>query len=499
MAQQIIVTKDNYGIGLSCNFIDKNKNPIDLTDKVVEVVIVDSNNETIDIKQAVIVDYTNAKASIVLEKIHTSTLGLHKTFWSVLDDNQNITAQEDVYYYVKDKNNGSEGNVDSGFDVEDVFKNLEDRLEESEDSLKELKERTNYLNEQLDNIVKNIEDFGAIGDNNTDNTVAFQSALNSKYNKFKLKDNCLYKVGQLTIPNDKIVEFYGNNGCGLVYIGEKNTNLFLKGNDNSRLKLEGVLLSGVTQQNVTNAIMVDNQTLERKSFYNNKESGTILDIAHFGGQGTTNYPIGVIIHSYTDGRPMQIDGVGLAPSILALKNGHNPKRRSDKEPTFVGQSAFLDCLQHNLTTGGEDRLMQITKDGNIWWTTVKTDTVNFSSGKQDDVNPTFQFQTLQYNQKPFAIKQAYNEIFQILNDMDGRRLVLVSTPINTLGMRIESKKGEVVIKSETNTMIDMQNALRMKPIQQTSIPTTEKNILFLDATSGKLCFKDIHGTIHELY
>lgn len=107
MAQQIIVTKDNYGIGLSCNFIDKNKNPIDLTDKVVEVVIVDANNETIDIKQAVIVDYTNAKASIVLEKIHTSTLGLHKTFWSVLDENQNITAQEDVYYYVKDKNGGA--------------------------------------------------------------------------------------------------------------------------------------------------------------------------------------------------------------------------------------------------------------------------------------------------------------------------------------------------------------------------------------------------------
>ena len=175
MAQQIIVTKDNYGIGLSCNFIDKNKNPIDLTDKVVEVVIVDANNETIDIKQAVIVDYTNAKASIVLEKIHTSTLGLYKTFWSVLDENQNITAQEDVYYYVKDKNNGSEGNVDSGFDVEDVFKNLENRLEESENrleesenrleesenrleeseySLKELKERTNYLNEQLEHIVQ---------------------------------------------------------------------------------------------------------------------------------------------------------------------------------------------------------------------------------------------------------------------------------------------------------------------------------------------------------
>ena len=124
MAQQIIVTKDNYGIGLSCNFIDKNKEPIDLTDKVVEVVIVDSNNETIDIKQAVIVDYTNAKASIVLEKIHTSTLGLHKTFWSVLDDNQNITAQEDVYYYVKDKNNGSEGIVGSDVSIEELVEEI---------------------------------------------------------------------------------------------------------------------------------------------------------------------------------------------------------------------------------------------------------------------------------------------------------------------------------------------------------------------------------------
>lgn len=151
MAQQIIVTKDNYGIGLSCNFVDKNKNPIDLTDKVVEVVIVDSNNETIDIKQAVIVDYTNAKASIVLEKIHTSTLGLYKTFWSVLDENQNITAQEDVYYYVKDKNNGSEGIVGSDVSIEETVEELVEEIKIIKQDIKSLNIKYEELFQSVSN------------------------------------------------------------------------------------------------------------------------------------------------------------------------------------------------------------------------------------------------------------------------------------------------------------------------------------------------------------
>ena len=151
MAQQIIVTKDNYGIGLSCNFSDKNKEPIDLTDKVVEVVIVDSNNETIDIKQAVIVDYTNAKASIVLEKIHTSTLGLYKTFWSVLDENQNITAQEDVYYYVKDKNNGSEGIVGSDVSIEESVEELVEEIKIIKQDIKSLNIKYEELFQSVSN------------------------------------------------------------------------------------------------------------------------------------------------------------------------------------------------------------------------------------------------------------------------------------------------------------------------------------------------------------
>ena len=71
MAQQIIVTKDNYGIGLSCNFIDKNKNPIDLTDKVVEVVIVDSNNETIDIHIAQLICLTMFSLDKIIAKNET--------------------------------------------------------------------------------------------------------------------------------------------------------------------------------------------------------------------------------------------------------------------------------------------------------------------------------------------------------------------------------------------------------------------------------------------
>lgn len=268
MAQQIIVTKDNYGIGLSCNFIDNNKKPIDLTDKVVEVVIVDSNNETIDIKQAVIVDYTNAKASIVLEKIHTSTLGLHKTFWSVLDENQNITAQEDVYYYVKDKNNGSEGNVDSGFDVEDVFENLEDRLEESEDSLKELEKITNDLNEQLETntskinyITITVDEFKTI--NNTDDeaidlainfakTLISTNDLKSGFSgvprlKFSSREYTIAREHTLNEP----ISLYGD-GVGTVFnINANLGSVFKYVSDNkSKCKNEEGQLEGGTIENL---------------------------------------------------------------------------------------------------------------------------------------------------------------------------------------------------------------------------------------------------------
>ena len=138
-------------------------------------------------------------------------------------------------------------------------------------------------------------------------------------------------------------------------------------------------------------------------------------------------------------------------------------------------------------------------NADFWWTTEKTSPVNFSTGKSDGDEFAWEFQCLQRNTNVFTLKNVLDKILNIINDVSGTRLK-ISAPANlTNGMRIESLGSEVVIASKAGTMIDMQNALRMKPIQQSSIPQNEKNILFLDAASGKLCFKDINGTINELY
>lgn len=107
MAKQIIVTKDNYGIEIIATLVNQNKENVDVTGQIVEVVIVDDNDTIIDKVEAQHINSSKGIVSITLQKEHTSTIGLYKTYWSALDKNNNVTAQEDIYYYCKDKNGGA--------------------------------------------------------------------------------------------------------------------------------------------------------------------------------------------------------------------------------------------------------------------------------------------------------------------------------------------------------------------------------------------------------
>lgn len=108
-----------------------------------------------------------------------------------------------------------------------------------------------------------------------------------------------------------------------------------------------------------------NLTNERVEVINDKTKtkGTV-DFANFAGQGTQSNPIGIAVHNYTDGIPMQVDQVGEnGLGILILKNGRNPLRRADKPSDYFGQDNYLNCRYQNAQK--EEPVFIINKDGNL--------------------------------------------------------------------------------------------------------------------------------------
>ena len=145
MAKQIIVTKDNYGIEIIATLVNQNKESVDVTGQIVEVVIVDDNDTIIDKVEAQHINSSKGIVSITLQKEHTSTIGLYKTYWSALDENNNVTAQEDIYYYCKDKNGGASNDSyvqEEKFDNESIinkFKETDAEIEGIKQDLSDLR------------------------------------------------------------------------------------------------------------------------------------------------------------------------------------------------------------------------------------------------------------------------------------------------------------------------------------------------------------------------
>lgn len=154
MAKQIIVTQNDYGIELETQFVDDKKKPLDITDYDVRVKII-YDDKTIDTILAGHKDSVNGIAYIVLEKEHLINAGLHTSVWSVVDEDEHVTAQENVYYFVKDVE-GSEDDTpttDLPIDADGVL----NKFNEIDNNLFELTEQGNVVNEEIDSINEQLD------------------------------------------------------------------------------------------------------------------------------------------------------------------------------------------------------------------------------------------------------------------------------------------------------------------------------------------------------
>ena len=157
MAKQIIVTQNDYGIELETQFVDDKKKPLNITGYDVNVKII-YDDETIDTIIAEHKDSANGIAYIVLEKEHLINAGLHTSVWSVVDEDEHVTAQENAYYFVKDVE-GSKDDTTTDFPInaDDII----DKFNEIDNNLFELTSFTESLRtgqQEIMTFIKNLSD-----------------------------------------------------------------------------------------------------------------------------------------------------------------------------------------------------------------------------------------------------------------------------------------------------------------------------------------------------
>ena len=172
MAKQIIVTQNDYGIELETQFVNDKKKPLDITGYDVKVKII-YNDETIDTILAEHKDSANGIACIVLEKKHLINAGLHTSVWSVVDEDEHVTAQEDLFYFVKETKVSSDNNDNDNNDNEDIIEEdkitiVLNKLSEISEEIKDIeifnantRNEINTLKTEIPNIitrVSNLED-----------------------------------------------------------------------------------------------------------------------------------------------------------------------------------------------------------------------------------------------------------------------------------------------------------------------------------------------------
>lgn len=106
MNEQIVLTQGDSGIELEVTFIDNKKRVIDLTNMFVEIDII-SPTFKLQRRQALVKDAINGVASFIISDKYTNEPELWSTYWRVVDNDNNVTAQESIYYYVKQQFNGN--------------------------------------------------------------------------------------------------------------------------------------------------------------------------------------------------------------------------------------------------------------------------------------------------------------------------------------------------------------------------------------------------------
>ena len=275
MAKQVILTQNNFGIPIELQFVSNANSPVDLTDKTVEVAI-SYDGTIIDVLQATISSYTNGTAYIIVNTKHTSNVGLYTTFWSVRDEYGYITAQSDLYYYVKEEYNGAETP-----DIEQDKVDIKEELDKINSSIENLDETnsgisTNIetINSQMDNIKTNhldvnIRDFGAKCDGITDDTEAIKRAINKiKENNGKssldLSSGTILISDNIVIP--PLIKVYGQGIYKTTIKAKKDVNIILD-----------ISSDGIYNNEFYDFTIDGNNNSNIKGIYFNDKKGTIND------------------------------------------------------------------------------------------------------------------------------------------------------------------------------------------------------------------------------
>ena len=209
MAKQIIVTQNDYGIELETQFVDDKKKPLDITDYDVRVKII-YDDKTIDTILAGHKDSVNGIAYIVLEKEHLINAGLHTSVWSVVDEDEHVTAQENVYYFVKDVE-GSEDDTPTT-DLPIISDDVLNKFNEIDNNLFELTEQVNVVKEQLDNLDKKENKYFQLAPlpSGGDDTETIQNLIGSN-KTILLPFGATYKLNSININNISNLTIIGNN------------------------------------------------------------------------------------------------------------------------------------------------------------------------------------------------------------------------------------------------------------------------------------------------
>lgn len=105
--EQIVITRNDEGIELEVQFIDNKKKPIDITGCTVEIGFKNPLGEVVPV-QAYVQNYINGTVGVILDKSHTNTNGLWSTYWSAINGDGFVTAQEAIYYFVLPRFGGAD-------------------------------------------------------------------------------------------------------------------------------------------------------------------------------------------------------------------------------------------------------------------------------------------------------------------------------------------------------------------------------------------------------
>jgi hypothetical protein len=103
--KQIVLTQYDTGIELDIQFLD-NKTPVDITGCSVELEFINPEGTLLDTQYGQITNGVNGECAFVLTELFTDVDGLWKTYLQVVNDSSEITAQEEIYYYVRPKFGG---------------------------------------------------------------------------------------------------------------------------------------------------------------------------------------------------------------------------------------------------------------------------------------------------------------------------------------------------------------------------------------------------------